>query len=160
MQKITPFLWYDDKAEEAANYYVSIFKNSRIGTIRRYGAAGPGPQGSVMSVEFELDGQPFIALNGGPVFSFSPAVSFFVNYIRGGEYKNASLALLMAQPYSRVLVLHFTILIGGFAMMALGSPVYGLLILVAVKTGVDVAAHRAERQKLGGAVPAMQAQAA
>ena len=79
MQKITPFLWYDDKAEEAANYYVSIFKNSRIGTIRRYGAAGPGPQGSVMSVEFELDGQPFIALNGGPVFSFSPAVSFFVN---------------------------------------------------------------------------------
>jgi predicted 3-demethylubiquinone-9 3-methyltransferase (glyoxalase superfamily) len=79
MQKITPFLWYDDKAEEAANFYVSIFKNAKIGTIRRYGDAGPGPKGSAMSVEFELDGQPFIALNGGPIFSFSPAISFFVN---------------------------------------------------------------------------------
>jgi len=79
MQKITPFLWFDGKAEEAANYYVSIFKNARIGTTRRYGEGGPGPKGSVMSVEFQLDGQPFIALNGGPQFTFSPAVSFFVN---------------------------------------------------------------------------------
>ena len=79
MQKIVPFLWFDGKAEEAANFYVSIFKNARIGTARRYGEAGPGPKGSVMSVEFELDGQPFIALNGGPHFTFSPAISFFVN---------------------------------------------------------------------------------
>ena len=79
MQKITPFLWFDGKAEEAANFYVSIFKNARIGTTRRYGEAGPGPKGSAMSVEFELDGQPFIALNGGPQFAFTPAISFFVN---------------------------------------------------------------------------------
>lgn len=79
MQKITPFLWFDGKAEEAANFYVSIFKNARIGTVRRYGEAGPGPKGSAMSVEFQLDGQPFIALNGGPQFTFSPAISFFVN---------------------------------------------------------------------------------
>ncbi len=79
MQKITPFLWFDGKAEEAANFYVSIFKNARMGTTRRYGEGGPGPKGSVMSVEFQLDGQPFIALNGGPQFTFSPAISFFVN---------------------------------------------------------------------------------
>ncbi len=79
MQKITPFLWFDGKAEEAANFYVSIFKNARMGTTRRYGEGGRGPKGSVMSVEFQLDGQPFIALNGGPQFTFSPAISFFVN---------------------------------------------------------------------------------
>jgi predicted 3-demethylubiquinone-9 3-methyltransferase (glyoxalase superfamily) len=79
MQKITPFLWFDGKAEEAANYYVSIFKNARIGTTRSYGEAGPGPKGSAMSVEFELDGQQFIGLNGGPQFAFTPAISFFVN---------------------------------------------------------------------------------
>jgi predicted 3-demethylubiquinone-9 3-methyltransferase (glyoxalase superfamily) len=79
MQKIAPFLWFDGKAEEAANFYVSIFKNARIGAARRYGEAGPGPEGSVMSVEFQLDGQQFIALNGGPQFTFSPAISFFVN---------------------------------------------------------------------------------
>jgi hypothetical protein len=84
----------------------------------------------------------------------SHAVSFFVNYIHGGEYRRASLGLLMAQPYSRVMILHFTILLGGFAMLALGSPVYGLLMLVLVKTGVDVAAHRRERQKLAEAWPA------
>lgn len=78
-QKITPFLWFDDKAEDAANFYVSIFKNSRIGTVRRYGDAGPGPKGKVMTLTFELDGQPFFALNGGPHYTFSPAVSFFVN---------------------------------------------------------------------------------
>ena len=79
MQKIIPFLWFDGKAEEAANFYVSIFKNAKIRAVRRHGDAGPGPKGSTMSVEFELDGQPFIALNGGPQFTFSPAISFFVN---------------------------------------------------------------------------------
>jgi predicted 3-demethylubiquinone-9 3-methyltransferase (glyoxalase superfamily) len=79
MQKIVPFLWFDGKAEEAANYYVSIFKNAKLGTIRRYGDAGPGPKGTAMSVEFDLDGQHFIALNGGPQFTFTPAISFFVN---------------------------------------------------------------------------------
>jgi predicted 3-demethylubiquinone-9 3-methyltransferase (glyoxalase superfamily) len=78
MQKITPFLWYDGKAEEAANFYVSIFKNARITSMMRYGEAGPGPRGSVMSVNFQLEGQEFIALNGGPQFTFSPAISFFV----------------------------------------------------------------------------------
>jgi predicted 3-demethylubiquinone-9 3-methyltransferase (glyoxalase superfamily) len=79
LQKITPFLWFDDKAEEAANFYVSIFKNSKIGSIARYGDAGPGPKGSVMTVSFELEGQQFIALNGGPLYTFSPAISFFVD---------------------------------------------------------------------------------
>lgn len=79
MQKITPFLWFDGNAEEAANFYVSIFKNSKLGAIRRYAEAGPGPKGSVMSAEFQLEGQDFIALNGGPQFKFSPAISFFVN---------------------------------------------------------------------------------
>lgn len=78
MQKITPFLWFDGKAEEAANFYISIFKNSKIVSITRYGEAGPGAKGSVMSATFQLDGQEFIALNGGPMFTFSPAISFFV----------------------------------------------------------------------------------
>ena len=79
MQKITPFLWFDNNAEEAANFYISIFKNSKILNISRYGEAGPGPKGSVMSATFELEGQKFMALNGGPQFTFSPAISFFVN---------------------------------------------------------------------------------
>jgi len=79
MQKITPFLWFNDKAEEAMNFYVSIFKNSKVGRVTRYGDAGPGPKGSVMSATFQLDGQEFYALNGGPQFSFTPAISFFVN---------------------------------------------------------------------------------
>jgi predicted 3-demethylubiquinone-9 3-methyltransferase (glyoxalase superfamily) len=78
-QKITPFLWFDGRAEEAANFYTSIFKNSKIKTISRYGEAGPGPVGSVMSVIFELEGQQFYALNGGPQFHFTPAISFFVD---------------------------------------------------------------------------------
>jgi predicted 3-demethylubiquinone-9 3-methyltransferase (glyoxalase superfamily) len=78
MQKISPFLWFDNKAEEAANFYVSIFKNSRIVDVMRYGEAGPGAKGSVMAVTFELDGVEFMALNGGPHYTFSPAVSFFV----------------------------------------------------------------------------------
>ena len=79
MQKITPFLWFDSQAEEAANFYVSIFKNSEIKSVSRYGEGGPGPKGTVMSVTFQLEGQDFMALNGGPLFSFTPAVSFFVN---------------------------------------------------------------------------------
>jgi predicted 3-demethylubiquinone-9 3-methyltransferase (glyoxalase superfamily) len=78
MSKIKPFLWFDDQAEEAANFYVSIFPNSRIGAISRYGEAGPGPQGSAMTVQFVLDGQELIALNGGPHFKFTEAVSFSV----------------------------------------------------------------------------------
>ncbi len=83
MQKITPFLWFDDKAEEAATFYTSIFKNSKIGKIARYDEAGEKaagrPKGSVMTVEFELDGQEFVALNGGPIFKFTEAISFVVN---------------------------------------------------------------------------------
>ena len=79
MQKITPFLWFDSNAEEAANFYTSIFKNSRILNVARYGEAGPGPKGSAMTVTFQLEGQQFIALNGGPHYTFSPAISFFVN---------------------------------------------------------------------------------
>jgi len=79
MQKITPFLWFDGKAEEAMNFYISIFKNSKVVSIMRYGDAGPGPKGTVMSATFELEGQRFIALNGGPMFTFSQAISFFVN---------------------------------------------------------------------------------
>ncbi len=79
MQKITPFLWFDDNAEEAVDFYTSIFKNSGIESVMRYGDAGPGPKGSVMSVTFRLEGQTFIALNGGPQFTFSPAISLFVS---------------------------------------------------------------------------------
>jgi len=78
-QKITPFLWFDDQAEEAANFYVSIFKDSGILGISRYGDAGPGPKGSVMTVKFKLQGQEFIALNGGPHFKFTEAISFSVD---------------------------------------------------------------------------------
>jgi predicted 3-demethylubiquinone-9 3-methyltransferase (glyoxalase superfamily) len=79
MQKITPFLWFDGKAEEAMNFYVSIFKNSKVGKVTYWGEGGPGPKGSVMSATFQLEGQEFMALNGGPMFKFSPAISFFVN---------------------------------------------------------------------------------
>ena len=79
MQKITPFLWFDGQAEEAMNFYVSVFKNSKVGRVSRYGEAGPGPKGTVMSATFQLDGQDFFALNGGPQFVFTPAISFFVN---------------------------------------------------------------------------------
>jgi len=79
MQKITPFLWFDDKAEEAVNFYTSIFNDSKIGSISRYGDEGPGPAGSVMMANFSLNGQDFMALNGGPVFKFTEAISLFVN---------------------------------------------------------------------------------
>ena len=78
-QKITPFLWFDGRAEEAMLFYTSIFKNSKVGRVSRCGDAGPGPKGSVMSATFELEGQPFHALNGGPMFQFTPAISFFVD---------------------------------------------------------------------------------
>jgi len=78
-QKIAPFLWFDNQAEEAANFYVSIFKNSKIVNVARYGAAGPGPKGSVMTIAFRLEGQEFTALNGGPQFKFTEAISFLVN---------------------------------------------------------------------------------
>ena len=78
MQKITPFLWFDGKAEEAARFYCGIFKDAKITDIRHYGKAGPGADGSVMTVTFELFGQQYIALNGGPHFHFTPAVSLFV----------------------------------------------------------------------------------
>ena len=79
IQKITPFLWFDHQAEEAAAFYTSIFPNSKIVKVVRYGEAGPGPAGSVMTVEFQLDGQTFVALNGGPHFKFTEAISFVVN---------------------------------------------------------------------------------
>ena len=79
MQKITPFLWFNDNAEEAMNFYVSIFKNSKVGRVTRYGDAGPGPKGQVMSSTFTLEGQEFMALNGGPQFRFTPAISLFVS---------------------------------------------------------------------------------
>jgi predicted 3-demethylubiquinone-9 3-methyltransferase (glyoxalase superfamily) len=78
-QKITTFLWFDRNAEEAMNFYVSIFKNSKILKVARYGDAGPGPKGSVMAATFQLDGQEFQALNGGPTYKFTPAISLFVN---------------------------------------------------------------------------------
>src|SRR3981081_1016741 len=78
-QKITPFLWFDHQAEEAVGFYTSIFKNSKVGTVTRYGEAGPGPKGSVMTMAFELDGQGFVALNGGPQCHFPPGISFVIN---------------------------------------------------------------------------------
>jgi len=76
--KITPFLWFDSQAEEAANFYCSIFANSKIGKVTRYGKAGPGPEGSVLTIVFSLDGQEFTGLNAGPHFKFTEAISFVV----------------------------------------------------------------------------------
>jgi predicted 3-demethylubiquinone-9 3-methyltransferase (glyoxalase superfamily) len=79
MQKITPFLWFDGKAEEATNFYVSIFKNSKVVSVSRFSEAGPGPKGAVMSTIFQIEGQEFYTLNGGPHFTFTPAISLFVS---------------------------------------------------------------------------------
>ena len=79
MPKITPFLWFNDQAEEAMNFYTAIFKNSKIGSVSRYGEGAPGQPGSVMTATFELNGQEFMALNGGPLFTFTEAISFFVS---------------------------------------------------------------------------------
>jgi predicted 3-demethylubiquinone-9 3-methyltransferase (glyoxalase superfamily) len=78
-QKITPFLWFDGQAEEAANFYTSIFENSRIVEIARYGEVGPGEKGSVMTASFELERQKFVGLNGGPHYKFTPAISFYIS---------------------------------------------------------------------------------
>ena len=79
MQKISPFLWFDKQAEEAMNFYVSIFRNSKVGNVTRYGDVGPGPKGGVMTASFELEGQQFTALNGGPHSKFTEAISFVVS---------------------------------------------------------------------------------
>ena len=79
MQRISPCLWFDNQAEDAVNFYLSIFKNAKIKSTTRYGEAGPGPKGSVMVIVFELDGVEFIALNGGPIFKFNEAVSLSIN---------------------------------------------------------------------------------
>ncbi len=79
IQKITPFLWFDQQAEEAATFYASIFPNSKVVKVVRCGKGGPGPAGSVLTVEFQLQGQSFVALNGGPHFKFTEAISFVVN---------------------------------------------------------------------------------
>ena len=79
MHKITPCLWFDDQAEDAAKFYMSVFKNSQILDVARYGEGGPGPEGTAMTVSFELDGQDFVALNGGPQFTFDEAISFQVS---------------------------------------------------------------------------------
>jgi len=78
-QKITPFLWFDNQAEEAAKFYVSVFKDAKMGQVSRYGEGMPLPKGTVMTAAFEIEGQPFVALNGGPQFKFTEAVSFVVN---------------------------------------------------------------------------------
>jgi predicted 3-demethylubiquinone-9 3-methyltransferase (glyoxalase superfamily) len=78
-QKITPFLWFDNNAEEAVNFYTSIFKTSKIKSMSRYSEAGPGPKGALMAASFELNGQEFVALNGGPMFKFTEAISFVIN---------------------------------------------------------------------------------
>src|SRR5882762_6746645 len=85
IQKISPFLWFDQQAEEAARFYISIFPNSAVRGITRYTDAGPGPKGSVMTVAFELDGQQFTALNGGPIFKFTEAISLVVNCETQGD---------------------------------------------------------------------------
>jgi predicted 3-demethylubiquinone-9 3-methyltransferase (glyoxalase superfamily) len=84
-QKITPFLWFDGQAEEAAKFYVSLFKNSKITSVHRMGEGGPAPKGTVMSTTFTLEGQNFHALNGGPMFKFTPAISFLVSCKTQGE---------------------------------------------------------------------------
>jgi predicted 3-demethylubiquinone-9 3-methyltransferase (glyoxalase superfamily) len=88
VKTITPFLWFDKDAEEAANFYVSVFPNAKLGSIARYGEAGPGEAGAVMTVEFELDGQRFVALNGGPQYKFTEALSFVVNCETQDEVDN------------------------------------------------------------------------
>ena len=100
MQKITTFLWFDGRAEEAMNFYTSVFKNSKIGSISRYGDSGPGPKGSVLVATFEIEGQRFAALNGGPHYKFTPAISFMVDCRTQAEVDElwAKLAVDGGQP--------------------------------------------------------------
>ena len=109
MQKITPFLWFDHQAEQASHFYSTVFRNSNLGQVTYYGDSGPGPVGSVMTVSFELEGLQFTALNGGPIFKFTPAVSFFVNCATEGELdeiwgklsaKGSILMTLQSYPFS------------------------------------------------------------
>ena len=79
MNKITPFLWFDNQAEEAVQFYTSIFENAEVLSVNRYGEAGPGPAGSAMTLSFRIEGQEFVALNGGPIYRFTPAISFAVD---------------------------------------------------------------------------------
>lgn len=79
MQKITPFLWFDNQAEEAINFYTSVFEDSKILSVAKYGKEGPGPEGTVMTLNFMIGGQEFVALNGGPQFTFSEAISLVIN---------------------------------------------------------------------------------
>jgi predicted 3-demethylubiquinone-9 3-methyltransferase (glyoxalase superfamily) len=79
MQKIIPFLWFDNQAEEAMKFYTSVFKNSKVLNVIRYGTAGPGSEGTIMTVKFMIEGQEFVALNGGPIFKFTQAISFVIN---------------------------------------------------------------------------------
>lgn len=97
MQKIYPCLWFDDNAEEAVNLYKSVFKNSSIDMVSRYGEAGPGTPGKVMTMEFTLEGQKFMALNGGPYYTFSPAISILVN-VETSEELDAIWNKLSASP--------------------------------------------------------------
>jgi predicted 3-demethylubiquinone-9 3-methyltransferase (glyoxalase superfamily) len=97
MQKIYPCLWFDNNAEEAVNLYTTVFKNSRIDSVSRYGKEGPGPEGSVMTMEFVLEGQKLMALNGGPYYTFSPAISLFVN-VESQEELDAIWKSLSADP--------------------------------------------------------------
>jgi predicted 3-demethylubiquinone-9 3-methyltransferase (glyoxalase superfamily) len=97
MQKIYPCLWFDDNAEEAVNLYTSVFKNSSIDSMSRYGDEGHGTPGKVMTIEFTLEGQHFMALNGGPYYTFTPAISIFVN-VESGEELDAIWNKLSASP--------------------------------------------------------------
>ncbi|MCX4188026.1 VOC family protein [Methylophaga sp. OBS4] len=94
MQKITPCLWFDNHAEQAVDFYLSVFNDSRIISQMYYGEVGPGPDGSVLSIDFQLEGQDFIALNGGPYFEFNPAISLFVNCETQDEIDRLWAALL------------------------------------------------------------------
>ena len=95
MQKITPFLWFDGKAEEAANFYTAIFNDARITDVMRSGDGGPGAKGSILSATFDLAGQKFIALNGGSMFQFTPAISFFVGPLEA-SIQGSSLMVVLA----------------------------------------------------------------
>jgi uncharacterized glyoxalase superfamily protein PhnB len=112
MQKITPFLWYDNNAEEAVNLYISIFKNSKITDITRYGDAGPGPKGSVMTIAFQLGGQDFIALNGGPMFKFTEAISLSVDCKTQTIRRRPAGAVRLAQGQVRLVVANRSVCLG------------------------------------------------
>ena len=110
MQIITPFLWFDGVAEEAVNFYVSIFKNSKVKSLNRIGKGGHLPSGTVMSATFQLEGQDFYALNGGPMFKFSPAISFFVSCKTQAEVDRLTSEYLMLALSIKIILLRYLIL--------------------------------------------------